>query len=362
MSRPQANPHRCSRRPASPSPIGLGWLLLSCALSGAMALLVASVSLAGASVAVAPFENEDTTWTMARAISDRLSEATVDRLLPPGSFVAEPVFEPAPQAVRRWAYQAAVENVVVGRVLPSQEPGRGEKRSPSRRVEVALHSGHSGAEMARHEILVEGPLLIEAAAETLAVAILRDLGEEPARATPSAEPPPAASAPGVTTGESSASSGRGLDATFDFGGFSSDAPMEIKAEEAEIVNRNDGRDLIFQRNVFVRQANITLRSDRLEASYDKGESDPRKLVATGRVHVDQGDRRARCDRAVFLRDTQQLTCTGHAELVQGCDVVRGDSIRFDLARDRARVEGAASIVIRPDDTPVDQCLEGGGVL
>jgi lipopolysaccharide transport protein LptA len=216
--------------------------------------------------------------------------------------------------------------------------------------------------MARHEILVEGPRAIEAAADTLALAILRDLGGEPAKATPRAESPPASSAPGVATGDASASSGRGLDTTFDFGGFSGDAPIEIKAEEAEIVNRNDGRDLIFQRNVFVRQANITLRSDRLEASYDKGESDPRKLVAIGSVHVDQGDRQARCDRAVFLRDTQQLTCIGHAELVQGCDVVRGDSIRFDLARDRARVEGAASIVIRPDDTPADQCLDGGGLL
>ena len=72
------------------------------------------------------------------------------------------------------------------------------------------------------------------------------------------------------------------------------------------------------------------------------------LKGQGKVFVDQGGRRAKCDRAIYVRSAQQLTCSGRAELVQGCDIVRGDSIQFWLADDRARVEGAASIVIRPE--------------
>jgi hypothetical protein len=44
-----------------------------------------------------------------------------------------------------------------------------------------------------------------------------------------------------------------------------------------------------------------------------------------------------------------VICTGRAELFQGCDHVRGQEIRFDLAGDRVRVTGAPSVVIYPDD-------------
>jgi lipopolysaccharide transport protein LptA len=156
------------------------------------------------------------------------------------------------------------------------------------------------------------------------------------------------------------SPGRGLEGGLDLAGFRNDAPIEINAEEAEIVNGDLGRELVFRRNVEVRQANVTLRSDLLEATYLKGRSEPERLVAQGHVLVDQGGRRARCDRAIYQRTAQRLTCAGRAELVQGCDVVRGDSIEFDLADDRARVQGAASIVIRPGDG--DGCVDAGGLL
>ena len=95
--------------------------------------------------------------------------------------------------------------------------------------------------------------------------------------------------------------------------------------------------------------NVTLRSDRLGASYRKGESEPRELVADGSVQIVQDDRRAKCDHALYVRESNRLTCRGRAELVQGCDVVRGESIEFDLAGEQARVEGAASIVIQPEE-------------
>jgi lipopolysaccharide transport protein LptA len=148
----------------------------------------------------------------------------------------------------------------------------------------------------------------------------------------------------------------GLASEFELGQLREDTPIEINAEEAEIVDRGEDRKLVFQRNVRVRQGNIRLASDLLEAEYRKGEPEPDRLIAKGSVQVDQGFRRARCDRAVYLRAEQTLSCNGRAELVQGCDVVRGDSIEFDLAGDQAHVLGAASIVIRPGEADGKRCV------
>lgn len=325
-------------------------------------LLLAAMSTAarpspdpeGWRVAVAPFEGDRRRPSVAERVTDALALRPHARLLPPGSFVAEPGLEPSADAVRGWAYNAAVDDLVLGRVVSATE-------FTPERIEIVVRSGHSGAERARHVVRLDDGRDLDRAVEALAVEVLGTLGVAPA-----AEAPPAA--PGVAPDGAPSSStsarggGRGLDASLALSGFDGKAPIEIKADAAEIVNRERGRELIFQRNVLVRQANVTLRSDRLEASYPKGESEPERLVAQGHVSVDQGDRRARCDRAIYRRAAQRLTCSGHAELVQGCDVVRGESIEFHLADDRARVEGAASIVIRPNREDGTGCRGGEGVL
>ena len=158
------------------------------------------------------------------------------------------------------------------------------------------------------------------------------------------------------------SSGSGLDLVLSNSDFRDESPIQIKADEAEIINRPEGRRLIFQRNVLVRQDNVTLRSDRLEASYLKGESEPNELIAEGQVQIVQNDRRAKCDRAVYLREASRLTCTGRAELMQGCDIIRGRLIEFDLAGDQARVEGAASIVIQPKEKEPTTCTKSRGQM
>ncbi len=244
---------------------------------------------------------------------------------------------------------------MLGRVRPATE------FEPAS-LEVVVRSGHSGAERWRETVeLADAEADVAATLQAVVLDVRAALGVVVAEQTIDASAPGDVGA-GPSSGRANDGSGRGLDASLGLSGFDSDAPIEINADEAEIVSRDRGRELVFQHNVEVRQANVVLRSDRLEASYKKGESEPERLVAQGRVFVDQGGRRARCDRAVYLRAAQQLTCRGHAELVQGCDIVRGESIQFDLAEDRARVEGAASIVIRPERDEGDGCAGDGGVL
>jgi lipopolysaccharide transport protein LptA len=301
---------------------------------------------------VAPFSGESTALPVSEALAARLARRPIERLIPPDGLVAEPGIEPPAADVRRWAFNAAVDAVVVGE-LRSQAGPDGE--GPIR-VEAAVRSGHSGAELFRHDVVMERPADLGSTVEALAVTILVGLGYADAGVGSEAGAGAAADAAGAVSarpidggggGATESGSGRGLDTEFALPGFENDAPIEIQADEAEILDLEDHRQLIFQKNVRVRQANITLRTDRLEAEYLKGESEPVRLVARGAVRVDQGDRRARCDEAVYVRADQLLICRGHAELVQGCDIVRGESIEFDLERDKARVDGAASIVIRP---------------
>jgi len=304
-------------------------------------------AIAAPSVGVTAFEN-DVAAPLADALADAMATRELDRLLSPGSFVAAPGVEPAAAAVREWAYAAAVDALVLGRVTDATEG------HPARLV-VVVRSGHSGAERARHVLDVPAPRRRKQILDDLAGEILAGLGY----IAPISAPTNAAAAPADIPRTGSAR-GRGLDAALDQESFDGDAPIEIKADEAEIVSRDHGRELVFQRNVHVKQANVTLRSERLEASYKRGESEPERLVAQGKVFVDQGGRRAKCDRAVYMRKEQQLTCSGRAELVQGCDIVRGDSIQFWLADDRARVQGAASIVILPEQEEGAGCPNAGG--
>jgi len=287
--------------------------------------------------------------TLSETLAEAIAERELDRVLRPGTFVAEPGIDPKAADVREWAYAAAIDALVLGQVWPATE------KRPARLV-VVVRSGHSGAERSRHALDLPGVARRGPVLEALADEILAGLGYAPPDDALTA--PVDAAGPAAAAGDGE--SGRGLDAAFDREGFDGDAPIQIKADEAEIVSRDHGRELLFQRNVQVTQANVTLRSERLEATYRRGESEPEKLVAHGDVLVDQGGRRARCDRAVYLRKDQRLTCSGDAELVQGCDIVRGDSIHFWLDDDRARVEGAASIVIRPEGSAGAGCQDMEG--
>jgi len=422
------SPHdRAKRRPADR--IGARWRGLALARIVALAALAALAAVApgaraglaaetpapidaGLRIAIAPFVGEEGGDAISQLLAARVGRLGVARLLAPGSFVADREFDPRAASVRTWAYQAAVDTLIVGRV---ERPG-----DEVQQIEAVARSGHSGAELFRHAIFVPERAGLGAALDLLAAAIVRDLGGDPiaasadadglatpavsanasdapiaeaasapaqaaaeapdvphahaangeagaakpsadasagapARAKATATPtPPAAGASGAGTAKKDPVASR-----LGGAGFDGDAPIEIQAEEAEILAQGDDRKLVFQGGVHVRQDNVSVESDRLEADYEEGESEPSRLLALGKVHVGQGNRSARCDRAEYFRATQKLTCRGHAELIQGCDVVRGELIELDLANEKARVEGAASIVINPKRNADAACATPG---
>jgi lipopolysaccharide export system protein LptA len=255
--------------------------------------------------------------------------------------------DPQADDVRRWALWNQVENVVVG-------------RSDGLAVAVELRSGHSGAALAEYRVAPESSEELPGAVERLAVLILADLGEAAAEAPLPAVSAPASGLPSATRGAEppAPDAGPKADSLALLPGPRRDDPISINSDELEVVSEAGGRRLVFSRNVEVLQGDVTLNADRLEAVYPQGASQPDHLRATGDVRVHQGDRRARCDEATYARSAQTIVCRGRAEVTQGCDRVRGQEIEFDLARERVRVSGAASVVIQPEDADAAECADG----
>jgi lipopolysaccharide transport protein LptA len=104
------------------------------------------------------------------------------------------------------------------------------------------------------------------------------------------------------------------------------------------------------------QDDLRLQSDRLEAFYPKGQSQPEQMVATGSVVIRQTGKRALCKKATYLRTAQKLVCVGNAQLDEKCDRVRGKEIVFHLDTEVLEVIGAADVRIHPEGVacePVD---------
>ena len=255
---------------------------------------------------------------LAELLAGRLMQRLPAGVVGPAAFDVPLVAEPEASQVREWAESAGVEAVVVGKTTPATA-GVG--------VEVAVRAGHSGVAMANYQVAL---VTLEDPApeiDALAEQILTGLGYEPPA------PPPAAMEEAEDPGSR-------------FTLIREGESISIESDELEVTQDGDERHLIFNRAVRVELSDLRLSTDRLDAYYKKGEGQPDRLVATGSVRVHQGERQARCDVATFQNSNQYVVCTGHAALRQGCDLVRGTEIRFDLEEESVRVIGAASVVIQ----------------
>jgi lipopolysaccharide transport protein LptA len=259
--------------------------------------------------------------------------------------------------VRTWASLNDVDSVVLGYAERSKAGGL--------HVDVELRSGHSGAAEADYRLEPASDPDVPSAVRKLATLILADLAQvEPAPALPPVSTPAGGRDDGASSGDAAAGADTGDAERADgddrlslMPGAKNDDPISINSEELEVVPLDGGRRLVFSRNVVVIQGDIRLDADRLEAIYPAGASRPETLVAEGNVQVEQGERNGKCEQATYERSLQTIVCRGKAEVVQGCDRVRGREIEFDLERERVHVTGAASVLIRPEED--GECIGKG---
>jgi len=138
-------------------------------------------------------------------------------------------------------------------------------------------------------------------------------------------------------------------APFGLGNLRKNQPISIRADELEATAAKGKRHLDFRGGVRVVQGDLDLRSQRLRAFYEGGESQPRRLVADGKVHVQQGQSEAFCDEAIYDVKLERLVCRGAARVIDAKrNSMAGQSIEFDLARERVVVKGGAYLVLHPE--------------
>lgn len=290
----------------------------------------ATVEEAEFSVAVVPFESVAPPGMdvpdVAQLLADRLGTRGVDRVIGPAAPGAPAAGQGVGDGDLAWAAGQQADVFVVGRVT----------RLGSRiSVDLKVRSAQSGEVLSSH--------VAEAARADELGAALDRLAAEIVATTPIGEtPPPVAAGASADSGSEAA--------FFSFGASASGEPMSIQAEELEAIDDGGERRFVFERNVRVRQGNLRLTSNHLEAHYPPGADEPDRLIATGDVALQQDEKRARCDVVEYRRSEDRVLCRGNAELRQGQDVVRGKEIEFLLASERLRVLGGAEVQIGPRDS------------
>jgi len=132
-----------------------------------------------------------------------------------------------------------------------------------------------------------------------------------------------------------------------FEGLESDEPVRIRAQRLDAEERGDVRLIVLEGGVEVVQSDVVLRAARLEAGYPIGAARPDRLTATGDVEISQGERQARCERAVYSQPPRRIECEGSAEMWDTRARVRGDVITLDLDAETVDVTGRTRLVVRP---------------
>ena len=124
-------------------------------------------------------------------------------------------------------------------------------------------------------------------------------------------------------------------------GHDANAPVDVTADRIEVQDRADRA--IFAGNVHVRQAEMTLDTERLTVAYSGGVGGGgvqiRRLDAAGGVAVTSPSERARGDFGIYDLDRKLITLIGNVRLARGENLVSGARLVIDLESGRAVVDG-----------------------
>ena len=121
-------------------------------------------------------------------------------------------------------------------------------------------------------------------------------------------------------------------------GHDADAPIDVAADRLEAQDRADRA--IFSGNVRVRQAQLTLDTQRLTIAYSSGGGvQIRRLDASGGVLVKSPSETARGNFGIYDLDRKLITLIGAVQLNRGGSQINGQRLTIDLNSGRAIVDG-----------------------
>ncbi|MGI8611422.1 MAG: LptA/OstA family protein [Sphingomicrobium sp.] len=123
-------------------------------------------------------------------------------------------------------------------------------------------------------------------------------------------------------------------------GHDSNAPIDVAADRIEVQDRADRA--IFAGNVRVRQASLSLDTERLTVAYSSGGGiQIRRLDAAGGVVVRSPSETARGNFAIYDLDKKLITLIGAVQLRRAGSQVMGSRLVIDLETGRAVIDGGA---------------------
>ena len=121
-------------------------------------------------------------------------------------------------------------------------------------------------------------------------------------------------------------------------GHDSDAPVDVTADRIEVQDRADRA--IFAGNVNVRQASLTLHTQRLSVAYSSGGGiQIRRLDASGGVTVRSPSETATGSFGIYDLDRKLITLVGNVRLSRGGSEINGSRLVIDLNSGRAVIDG-----------------------
>jgi lipopolysaccharide export system protein LptA len=121
-------------------------------------------------------------------------------------------------------------------------------------------------------------------------------------------------------------------------GHDPDAPIDVAADRIEVQDRSDRA--VFAGNVHVKQAALTLDTERLTVAYTSGGGiQIRRLDASGGVTVRSPSETARGNFGIYDLDRKLITLIGAVQLNRGGSQINGQRLTIDLSSGRAVVDG-----------------------
>ncbi len=131
--------------------------------------------------------------------------------------------------------------------------------------------------------------------------------------------------------------------------------IHIKSDFMEAMDQKG--TVVFTGHVVAVRDDLTINSDRLEVFYsknndkgkavqgDKNAGDKKaidKIVATGHVRITKAGRVATAEKAVYDKRAEKITLTGSAQVWEGPNRVKGDTIILFINENRSIVQGSGS--------------------
>ncbi|MEW6615456.1 MAG: lipopolysaccharide transport periplasmic protein LptA [Thermodesulfobacteriota bacterium] len=114
-------------------------------------------------------------------------------------------------------------------------------------------------------------------------------------------------------------------------------PIVINSDHLEGDNKKNV--VKFTGNVVAKRGELTIRSKSISVMYDKANKKVMEIVAEGDVRINQGNKKARGEKAVFMNSQEKIILTGNPRVWEGDNIIKGEKITLFLAEDRGVVEG-----------------------